>query len=533
MENIYLEPVKGIEDYVRKLYNHHYIYYTRKGKYAECKCSECGKTYLIRTESTGDPFEDDLARVEKPARDVYTKCRQCSTKAIYKPAHHTKSEWHFERICVGQKIDDEHFVFRIFYSEQRIKQNCETLYGCSEDKRIFLEKGKKPSRYDNYAYYENDWHTGGTGENWYYKIHPKTYREIAKTGMFKYVPVVPTIMHHWREDCGIIDYYIAAARYPDFEMIIKMGLIEYADDLVRKVPVNPNPRGKTIEDRLRINKDRIKDLIACKGQRRYLFLYQNERKLGAHWTDEELAIIKDLRDHTFANEWNNKVLKVLQHVSPIRLKNYMKKQKMWIPGEKEPYNSQRRKNDLRREYFDYLLMRADEGYDMTNDIILYPADFVRRRDEMLLQVEKAKQDKRKKEVLEKFPKIKSKYRRLSEKYSAAAGGYIIRPAKDAAEIVEEGRVLHHCVGGDSYLSSHNYGNSFILFLREADKKDIPFVTVEIRGEEIRQWYGAYDEKPNQNLIDAWLKTYTRELKKHKEKPKKASCTGTTKTRRTV
>lgn len=131
-------------------------------------------------------------------------------------------------------------------------------------------------------------------------------------------------------------------------------------------------------------------------------------------------------------------------------------------------------------------------------------------------------DKRKTEVLEKFPKIKTKYKKLSEKYSAAAGGYIIRPAKDAAEIVEEGRILHHCVGGDGYLRSHNDGRSFILFLRKADKKDIPLITIEIRGEEIIQWYGAYDKKPNKRLIDAWLKTYTKELAKREKAPKKKS-----------
>ena len=162
-------------------------------------------------------------------------------------------------------------------------------------------------------------------------------------------------------------------------------------------------------------------------------------------------------------------------------------------------------------------MRLDEGYDMTNDIILFPADFTRRRDEMILQVQKAKNDKRKKEACERFPKIKSKYRRLSEKYSAAAGGFVIRPAKDAAEIVEEGRILHHCVGGDTYLRSHNDGRSFILFLRHAKKKNDPFVTIEIQGETIIQWYGEYDKKPAKKMIDAWLKTYTKELTKRKTK----------------
>lgn len=515
MDNMELKPVKGLEEWSRKQFSgNHFIYYSRKGAYAECHCAECGKKYVLRAVETEDPFKDMALDIEKPGRDMPTVCRGCKTKAIYKPARLTKSEYDYRRICFGQKIDDEHFVFRIFYADQKTRQGQNTYYGLIEDKRIFLEKGKKPSRYDFYG----RWHQSNVGENWYYIIHPKTYREIAKTGMFKYVPVVPSIMDHWRDDCGLIDYYIAAARYPDFEMIIKLGLTEYADNLVRKIPVNPNPRGKKVEDRLRINKDRVKSLIAHKGTKKVLEIYQLERRLGKHWTEEELGIINELSENTYSTDWE-KASKVLKHISPIRLKNYMKKQKMWIPGEKLNYRERQRRQDLRREYYDYISMRMNEGYDMTNDVILFPTDFRRRRDEMILMVEKARMDKRKTEVLEKFPKVKTKYRRLSEKYSAAAGGYIIRPAKDAAEIVEEGRILHHCVGGDGYLRSHNDGRSFILFLRKADKKDIPLITIEIRGEEIVQWYGAYDKKPNKKLIDAWLRTYVEELKKRSKKKK--------------
>ena len=79
MEDITLKPVKGIEDYARKQFGTHIIWYHRKGYYAQCMCAECGKIYAIRTKETGDPFEDDLTRIEVPARDRATKCRQCGT----------------------------------------------------------------------------------------------------------------------------------------------------------------------------------------------------------------------------------------------------------------------------------------------------------------------------------------------------------------------------------------------------------------------------------------------------------------------
>lgn len=517
MENMELKPVKDIEAYARKQFTfNHFVYYRRKGTFAECHCAECGARYVLRAIPPEDPFTAAaLSDIEKPEREKETKCRKCGITAVYMPAGHTKGEYQYRRICYGQKIDDKHFVFRIFYVTQVTKQDQDTRYGVHEEERIYLERSKKPTRYDNYG---GNWHKRGTGEAWNYLVHPQTKREIKKCGMFKYVPVEPYITKAFRDESWVIDYYIAAARYPDFEMILKMGLTDYAYSLVQGYPVNPNPRGKTIEDRLRINKSRIKDLIAHKGEKRYLSLYQIERRVGAHWNEEETSIIETLRDSTYTTDWE-KVTEVLRHTTPIRIRNYMVKQTMWPPQKESylPWNERNRRTDLRREYFDYIYMRKAAGYDMTSDIIIFPNDFRRRRDEMLLEAEKAKMDKRKKEVLAKYPQIEKKYKRLSEKYSAAAGGLIIRPAKDAAEIVEEGKLLHHCVGGDNYLSSHNSGRSFILFLRDIKTKDVPFITVEIRDETILQWYGAYDNKPNEEMIDAWLKTYTNELKQRKKK----------------
>ena len=162
-------------------------------------------------------------------------------------------------------------------------------------------------------------------------------------------------------------------------------------------------------------------------------------------------------------------------------------------------------------------MRAELGYDMTDDIILYPKDLHRRHNEVVLESETSRLDKRKEKVLKRFPSIAKKYKKLSDKYSAAAAGYIIRPAKDAAEIVTEGRVLHHCVGGDTYLLKHNRGQSFILFLRKVADPDMPFITVEIRDCRILQWYGAYDKKPDEKYFTAWLETYIKELKKRESK----------------
>ena len=77
------------------------------------------------------------------------------------------------------------------------------------------------------------------------------------------------------------------------------------------------------------------------------------------------------------------------------------------------------------------------------------------------------------EARRKF-KENMEYRRQLE---FAHGGLIIRQPKNMTEIVNEGKRLHHCVGG--YAQRHAYGKLHIMFIRRADKPDVPFYTVEV------------------------------------------------------
>ena len=91
---------------------------------------------------------------------------------------------------------------------------------------------------------------------------------------------------------------------------------------------------------------------------------------------------------------------------------------------------------------------------------------------------------------------------------------MIRPARSAEEIVTEGRILHHCVGGDNYLRKHNEGETYILMLRQQEYLEVPYITVEINesNDRIIQWYGAHDRKPDEKNMQRWLDTYITKLK---------------------
>lgn len=84
----------------------------------------------------------------------------------------------------------------------------------------------------------------------------------------------------------------------------------------------------------------------------------------------------------------------------------------------------------------------------------------------------------------------------------------------------EGRKQHHCVGREVYLKKHNQGKSYILLLRKKEEPNVPYYTIEIRGEEILQWYGKFDKKPDKEQVDEWLQKYVDYLKIKEKKVRK-------------
>lgn len=81
------------------------------------------------------------------------------------------------------------------------------------------------------------------------------------------------------------------------------------------------------------------------------------------------------------------------------------------------------------------------------------------------------------------------------------------------EIIAEGQVLKHCVGG--YASRHANGITTIVFLRQVDKPDEPYYTIELQKDgTIRQCYGYKNNRagnPKPDKIEAFEQAYTNYL----------------------
>lgn len=121
------------------------------------------------------------------------------------------------------------------------------------------------------------------------------------------------------------------------------------------------------------------------------------------------------------------------------------------------------------DYDDYLRQCVQLRYDLHDTAISMPHDFMAMHTR-LSEIIKYNESQ---EARRKF-KENMAYRKQLE---FAHGGLFIRQPKNMTEIVNEGKRLHHCVGG--YAERHAHMKLHIMFIRRADKPDVPFYTVEV------------------------------------------------------
>ena len=137
---------------------------------------------------------------------------------------------------------------------------------------------------------------------------------------------------------------------------------------------------------------------------------------------------------------------------------------------------------------DYLDMAVKLHYDMTEPTVVMPKNLQERHDaaaETLGELNR----------LDEMKRYKARRKMLEKKFSFKLEGYRILIPNSADEIIQEGKTLHHCVGG--YAARHISGSTTILFLRKARTPTRSFLTIELyeeRGQvKIKQIHGYRNE----------------------------------------
>lgn len=160
-------------------------------------------------------------------------------------------------------------------------------------------------------------------------------------------------------------------------------------------------------------------------------------------------------------------------------------------------------------WLDYLEAAARLKYDLARDDVRLPRDLPERHDHAVAAAATVTNEQAMKRYAARFA-------RLTAQFAFELDGLAVRVPRCAEEIVQEGKLLRHCVGG--YADRHMDGRVTILFLRKLDAPSVPYVTIEMTTEnnckqlQIRQIHGYRNERDgapppeavHKDFLETWL-----------------------------
>lgn len=514
-----------------------YVYYKRGRTWADCRCSKCGAEYRIRT-SRPNTYEGQLLRVyPTPRGDMPTNCQICGANASYKPRGRCRNiHGEKNKAYLIQPFRETGVVVRYFEVHKEWSLTEESVVYETELGRVYLGLlGRERCDWHLYDHFRgtNGWYdhqAGGMGNislatGAVYMGNAAEWKDVGYlrySGLKEYIGMTGI----WQQPT----YYLAAAERMPLERLVKMGMPKLVRNLIskdRETGLIKDPKAGEAHRMLGIRRCRLSLLREHQGDPKLLRTLKlerentqdalaGERKGRGEWTEEQIWKVRNLDIDKKALELALGYMSITQFLN--RVERYAGK----IPCESQEENmtalGQARYRNAATIYTDYLRMRQDGGYGMERSTDIFPRNVFQAHNQLVLEQNRKENDDRIEKYEKKFPKVKKRFRELKARYGFKTDGLFIRPAKDIREIIEEGQILHHCVGrGDFYIRKHNDGMSFILFLRSLTAPNDPDITIEVEGEYIRQWYGRNDTKPDKEVIEPFLASWLEDIRARKEK----------------
>ena len=328
--------------------------------------------------------------------------------------------------------------------------------------------------------------------------------------------------HHWQYRPGgargyafrfhdFISYLTAYAIYPrQVEMLVKSGLYRPIADLIFERKKNtaamcweePDPKKS-----FGLNKRELSWFLGAQPPIEVLAVRNYVRR---HWGKTwDIAFCYDFYNLWGTHQAPMEVLRFLNqyHLDPDRFLRYL--DGVFLQGE-EFYAT------LFEVYRDYLEAAYQLGYCMEHSKILWPEQLYTAHDTLTA------------ELAGRYTEPKSKLvstdgKSRKQKYEFELDGLRIIFPLTAQAIKREGKALDHCVGG--YAERHIKGVLTILFLRKADQPGVPYVTIEMIGNQIQQIHGYRNEvgtgaqSPkvvHKAFLDTWLRWLRDGSKRNKD-----------------
>lgn len=235
-------------------------------------------------------------------------------------------------------------------------------------------------------------------------------------------------------------------KHPKAEYLVKTGYSWLIENDIKGGAFGIDWQSNNVLKMLHLSRAEFK---ALQGKERRYFDIINWKKMYPELSPEEIFEYCDFFGYTFGSLGR---IKEKTGLSIRQIYNYFQNNNIRI-----------------YDYEDYIRECEILKYDIKNNRISRPKDFFKTHERTSSIIKY----KKKQESLESFERLKPERKFLE----FASGNLFIRQPESFDEIVAEGRELSHCVGG--YAERHSIGKLHIMFIRTADKPDIPYYTVEI------------------------------------------------------
>lgn len=331
-------------------------------------------------------------------------------------------------------------------------------------------------------------------------------REVLnEAGIFKY----NGYFSHWEYRPGggrgykgkfddFVSYLTAYALYPrQMEMMVKNELYEPIYDLLTTRKRNAKAMDWSQPDPLKafgVDKRELRFLLENKPPlivlecRNYVLRHWKERWTLPFCTDFCRYWPKPMEVLKFLKEYKLPPAKFIRYLGGVFDREHI---------EHFTYN------EWYQTYRDYLEAAYALGWSMDHSEVLWPKALLTAHDLAARQLAE-------KTYQEAGEHVAKGLRARMQKYEFEMDGLRIIFPLNGRMIKHEGEVLDHCVGG--YADRHVKGVLSILFLRKAEAPTVPYVTIEMHGNEIRQIHGYRNDRGGRSpgtvhkaFLTAWKK----------------------------
>lgn len=467
---------------------HIMFYEYKKGGAHEGYCSHCRR----------------MVPIKNPKYNKVGHCSKCKHPVTYKSVEKFGRASTIDvMVYLIQKCETgilvREFRARSFYKKEDYK-NPETL--CYEERRTFFDPEWKSDAY-YYGYFkqrEYRWiKTNASNSLWYsewYKgqVYRRTLPSLMKNA-FSHTGLVEMI--RWKKKIDPEHYLLAFRERPILEQIVKAGLYELADDLLKEQLALKSTGVSKLTKALRIDRNRLQRMRKLHGGYQHLKWFQYEKEHGMNITDDDINWFVN-------NQLKAKDFQFIEdRMSPRQIKNYLIRQQKQSG---EPLKS------ILRTWEDYLSMAQRANMNVNDAIIYRTSQLYQRHNELVKIIEEMDAAIKAQEILTKYQGIDKVILEVKEKYEYRDEEYAVVAPEKVNDILYEGSVLHHCVDkGENYFDRILKKETFILFLRKREEIDKPYYTLEVEpGGTIRQIRTEYnrqndDIKNAERFLQNWQK----------------------------